>query len=150
MHDVRITGFASYLPHAMHDNQTLPPLDAPITPAELARIGVFRRGWASQGESITEMAAAATRRALERARVAPGEIDVVLLANWTQRRYLPEFAPSVIRLLGANRAFGHDIGCACAGFLYAVGSASELLRNPRLPGRARCEVCSAATTTARR
>ena len=131
MHDVRITGFASYLPHAMHDNQALPPLDAPISSAELARIGVFRRGWASQDESITEMAAAAARRALERARVAPGELDIVLLANWTQRRYLPDFAPSVIRLLGANRAFGHDIGCACAGFLYAVGSASELLRNPR-------------------
>ena len=131
MHDVRITGFASYLPHAMHDNAALPPLDAPITPAELARIGVFRRGWASRDESITEMAAAAARRALERARVAPGELDVVLVANWTQRRYLPEFAPSVIRLIGANRAFGHDIGCACAGFLYAIGSACELLRNPR-------------------
>lgn len=131
MHDVRITGFASYLPHAMHDNAALPPLDEPVSPAELARIGVFRRGWASHGESIAEMAAAAARRALDRASVAPAEVDVVLLANWTQRRYLPEFAPSVIRLLGARRAFGHDLGCACAGFLYALGTASELLRNPR-------------------
>jgi len=146
MHDVRITGFASYLPHAMHDNQSLPPLDAPITPGELARIGVFRRGWASHGESVAEMAAAAARRALDRAGVAPGELDVVLLANWTQRRYLPDFAPGVIRLLGADRAFGHDLGCACAGFLYAIATASELLRNPRY----RCALVVASEQTSQR
>ena len=130
-HDVRITGFASYLPERMLDNQGLPPLDAPIASAELARIGVHRRGWASPAESIPEMAATAARRALARAGVAPGELDVVILANWTQRRYLPEFAPRVVRMLGAERAFGHDLGCACAGFLYGVGTACELLRNPR-------------------
>jgi 3-oxoacyl-[acyl-carrier-protein] synthase-3 len=130
-HDVRITGIASYLPERMLDNQALPPLDAPIAPAELARIGVHRRGWASPAEGIPEMAAAAARRALARAGVAPGELDAVILANWTQRRYLPEFAPRVVRLLGASHAFGHDLGCACAGFLYGVGTACELLRNPR-------------------
>ena len=130
-HDVRITGFASYLPERMLDNDALPPLDAPIAAAELARIGVHRRGWASPGEGIAEMAATAARRALGRAGVAPAEIDVVIVANWTQRRYLPEFAPRVVRLLGADRAFGHDLGCACAGFLYGIGTASELLRNPR-------------------
>ena len=130
-HDVRITGFASYLPERMLDNQALPPLDAPIAPAELARIGVHRRGWAAPDEGIAEMAVAAARRALARAGVAPGELDVVIVANWTQRRYLPEFAPRVVRLLGAERAFGHDLGCACTGFLYGVGTACELLRNPR-------------------
>jgi 3-oxoacyl-[acyl-carrier-protein] synthase-3 len=130
-HDVRITGFASYLPARMLDNAALPPLDAPIAPAELARIGVVRRGWASPSEGIAEMAAAAARRALVRAGVEPAELDIVILANWTQRRYLPEFAPRAMQLLGADRAFGHDVGCACAGFLYGVATACELLRNPR-------------------
>jgi 3-oxoacyl-[acyl-carrier-protein] synthase-3 len=130
-HDVRITGLGSYLPALMHDNATLPPLDEPITPVELDRIGVDRRGWAGNHEGIAEMAAIAARRALARAGVDAAELDVVILANWTQRRYLPEFAPSLVRLLGARRAFAHDLGCACAGFLYGVGIASELLRNPR-------------------
>jgi 3-oxoacyl-[acyl-carrier-protein] synthase-3 len=131
LHDVRITGFASYLPAVMHTNDSLPPLDEPITQTDLDRIGVHRRGWAGAGESITEMAAIASRRALERANLAAGEIDVLILANWTQRRYLPEFAPSVKRLLGADRAVAYDLGCACAGFLYGLGTASEFLRNPR-------------------
>ena len=130
-HDVRITGIGSYLPQVMHSNATLPALDAPIAPDELSRIGVFHRGWASEGESVAEMAATAGRRALERAQVAAAELDLVILANWTQRRYLPEFAPTVKLLLGAGRAVAHELGCACAGFLYALGTASEFLRNPR-------------------
>jgi 3-oxoacyl-[acyl-carrier-protein] synthase-3 len=130
-HDVRITGFASYLPQAMHTNETLPRLDEPIGADDLARIGVHRRGWAGPGEGVAEMAAIAGRRALERAHTSPRELDFIILANWTQRRYLPEFAPTVKKLLGAERAFAHDLGCACAGFLYGVGTASEFLRNPR-------------------
>jgi 3-oxoacyl-[acyl-carrier-protein] synthase-3 len=130
-HDVRITGFAGYLPALMHDNTTLPALDEPIEPAELDRLGVHRRGWAQGGESVAEMAVIAGRRALERAGLAAAELDLIILANWTQRRYLPEFAPTVKHQLGAHRAFAHDLGCACAGFLYGVGTASEFLRNPR-------------------
>jgi 3-oxoacyl-[acyl-carrier-protein] synthase-3 len=64
--------------------------------------------------------------------VAPADLDVVILANWTMRRYLPEYAPRLKRLLGADRAFAYDLGCACAGFLYGVGTAMEMLRSPRL------------------
>jgi 3-oxoacyl-[acyl-carrier-protein] synthase III len=130
-HDIRITGFSSYLPAVMHSNETLPPLDEPIAQSDLERIGVQRRGWAGTGEGIAEMAAIAARRALARARLAATDLDIVIVANWTQRRYLPEFAPTVKLLLGARHAFAHELGCACAGFLYGVGTASELLRNPR-------------------
>lgn len=131
-HDVRITGIGSYLPELMHTNESLPPLDEPIPDADLARIGVFGRGWASSSEGIAEMAAAAAKRALARASVVAADLDLVILSNWTQRRYLPEFAPRLKTLLGAERAFAHDLGCACAGFLYGVGTAMEFLRNPRL------------------
>jgi 3-oxoacyl-[acyl-carrier-protein] synthase-3 len=131
-HDVRITGIGSYLPALMHTNSTLPALEEPVAEADLARIGVFRRGWASSSEGIAEMAAQAARRALAQASLAAADLDLVILSNWTQRRYLPDFAPRLKSLLGADRAFAHDLGCACAGFLYGVGTAMEFLRNPRL------------------
>lgn len=145
-HDVRLTGFGSYLPKLRHTNETLPPLDEPITAAELDRIGVFRRGWAGADEGVAEMALAAAQSALARAGVAAADLDLVILANWTQRRFLPEFAPKLKRLLGADRAFAHDLGCACAGFLYGVGTASEFLRNPR---HRRALVVAAETTSQR-
>jgi 3-oxoacyl-[acyl-carrier-protein] synthase-3 len=145
-HDVRITGVGSYLPALMHTNETLPPLDAPISTADIERIGVFRRGWASDGEGVAEMAAMAAERALARAEIGAEALDLVILANWTARRYLPEFAPRLKTLLGANRAFAHDLGCACAGFLYGIGIASEFLRNPRFE---RALVVASETTSRR-
>ena len=145
-HDVRITGFGSYLPARMLDNAALPPFDEPATDEEIARIGVFRRGWASDDEGVAEMAAAAGRTALARAGLDAAELDAVVLANWTRRRYLPEYAPRLKLLLGARRAFTYDIGCACAGFLYGVGHAYEFLRSPRY----RSVLVVASETTSRR
>ena len=144
-HQVRITGFGSYLPRRMVGNEAV-PLDEPASAADVQRIGVYRRGWAAGDEGVAEMAAAAARRALARAGTAADELDLIILANWTQRRYLPEFAPRLRELLGARRAFAHDLGCACAGFLYGLGTASEFLRNPRF-GRA---LVVASETTSRR
>jgi 3-oxoacyl-[acyl-carrier-protein] synthase III len=144
--DIRITGFGSYLPELMHTNETLPPLDEPVSAEELLKIGVFRRGWASEKEGVAEMAAAAARQALGRAGVAPADLDFIILANWTRRRYLPEHAPRLKKLLGAERAFAHDLGCACAGFLYGVGTASEFLRSPRYQ---RALVVASETTSQR-
>lgn len=143
---VAITGFGSYLPRRMMDNASLPSLDSPVTEEEIRRIGVYRRGWADESEGIAEMAAAAGQRALERAGVDPADLDIVILANWTERRYIPEHAPRLIRLLGARKAFGWDVCCACAGFLYGLGMAHGFLQNPRF-GRA---LVVAAEHTSRR
>ncbi|HEV8320336.1 MAG TPA: ketoacyl-ACP synthase III [Myxococcota bacterium] len=148
MHDVHITGLGGYLPAVMHTNDTLPPLDAPLADGEDVRIGVRRRGWASEaaGESIPEMAAAAARQALARAGIAPGELDLVLLANWTQRRFIPEHAPRLQALLGAGRAFAFDLCTACAGFVYGVAVAHAFLQNPRF---SRALVVASETTSRR-
>ena len=131
MERVAITGFGSYLPQRMLDNEELPPFDDPITADEVTRIGVFRRGWADDSEGIVEMAAAASKRALDRAGVAADDLDLVILANWTERRYIPEHSPRLLHLLGARRAFGWDVSCACAGFLYGLGIAHGFLQNRR-------------------
>jgi len=128
---ISITGLGSYLPRLMHTNQSLPPLDQPLSPEEYDRIGVYRRGWAGEGEGIAEMGAAAARVALERAGLEADALDFIILANWTQRRYIPEFAPKLKRLLGAKRAFAYDVCCACAGFIYGLSMGQGFLRDPR-------------------
>jgi 3-oxoacyl-[acyl-carrier-protein] synthase-3 len=146
MNRIAITGFGSYLPRLSHSNQTLPPLEDPPTAEEIERIGVFRRGWAGEGESIPEMAAAAGRKALERAGVAAQSLDAVILANWTQRRYIPEHAPRLQHLLGAARAFAYDVSGACTGFIYGSAMAHAFLQEPRYQ---RILVCASETTSQR-
>lgn len=131
MRDAYITGIGTYLPELMHTNDTLPPLDKPVGPEKLERIGVVRRGWASEREGIAEMAAAAARQALDQAQLEADSLDLIILANWTQRRYIPEFAPKLQKLLGAKRAFAFEVCGACAGFVNGVGIAHNFFQNPR-------------------
>ena len=146
METVAITGFGSYLPRQMLSNDMLPPFDESISDEEIARIGVYRRGWAEDDEGIAEMAAHASRRALDRAGLKSDDIDIVILANWTERRYIPEHAPRLLHLLNARKAVGWDVSCACAGFLYGLGIAHGFLQNPRF---SRALVCAAERTSRR-
>ena len=131
MQPIRITGRGVYLPKLVHTNETLPSLERAPTPEQLARLGVRTRHWAGPDEGVAEMGALAAERALARAGVRASEIDLLILANWTQRSYIPEFAPKLQQLLGATRAFAFDLSGACAGFVNGLGILHHFLQNPR-------------------
>jgi 3-oxoacyl-[acyl-carrier-protein] synthase III len=121
----------AFLPARMVGNAELPPLDPPQSLEELDRLGVHRRGWASDAEGVVEMAVSAASDALLEAGVAAESLDFVLLANWTERRYVPDVAPRIQRVLGATRAFALDVCCACSGFVHGLSMAHSYLQNPR-------------------
>ncbi len=131
MAELRITGLGTYLPERMVGNSELAPLDPPHTLADMDKVGVRSRGIAGEHEDVLFMALAAAKRALAQARVDPATLDFVIMANWSERRYVPDFAPRVQHALGARRAFAFDVGCACAGFLYGLSMAHGYLQNPR-------------------
>lgn len=91
------------------------------------RTGVRERRWASDGETLTDLAAQAGSRALDRAAVGREEIDLVLLATSTPDRLLPPSAPLVAHKLGL-RAGAVDMAGACAGFVYALSLADAHVR----------------------
>jgi 3-oxoacyl-[acyl-carrier-protein] synthase-3 len=119
------------MPQRMVTNRELPELDPPHTLADMDKVGVRARGIAGEHESVLFMAQRAAERALDRAGVTAESLDFVILANWSERRYVPDFAPRVQHALGARRAFAFDIGCACAGFIYGLTLAHGYLQNPR-------------------
>jgi 3-oxoacyl-[acyl-carrier-protein] synthase-3 len=131
MTEVRITGLASYLPRHIVSNADLPPLDPPQPLEELDKVGIFDRGVASDDEGVAEMALSASRAALEQAKLEPQDLDFVVLANWSERRYVPDFAPRIQHQLGAKRAFAFDVCCACSGFVYGLSIAHGYLNNER-------------------
>jgi len=128
---ISIAGVGRYLPARRLNNADLPPLDKPCPPAVLERIGVTERGWASEEETIPVMAARAAGRALESAGCTADSLDFIILSNWTQRRFLPDFAPKVQHLLGAPQAFAFDVSTSCSGFVYGVAIAQGFLQQPR-------------------
>lgn len=128
---VRVTGIGTYLPQEELDNSRLPPLDQPMSRERLDALGILSRRHANEAETVTMMGEAAARDAMERAGVEAEALDFVILANWSERRFVPDVAPRLQHALGARRAFAFDVCTACCGFIYGLGLASALLGQAR-------------------
>ena len=89
------------------------------------RTGIRSRRIARPEERLATHATLAAGRALQRAGVAPQDVDLVIVATTTPDEVMPNAAPLVAHALGASRAGAFDVGSACTGFLsaLAVGSA---------------------------
>ncbi|MEX2024120.1 MAG: beta-ketoacyl-ACP synthase 3 [Thermoleophilaceae bacterium] len=84
------------------------------------RTGISERRHAGAGERLTDLAAEAARPALRRAGVAPGALDLVLVATTTPDDLLPNAAPLLADALGADAPGAVDVGAACTGFVGAL------------------------------
>jgi 3-oxoacyl-[acyl-carrier-protein] synthase-3 len=90
------------------------------------RTGIKQRHLAKT-ESTTDLAAAASRAAMEKAGVHPGEIDIIVLGTASPDRLLPSAAVDLQAAIGAGRAAAFDIGAACSGFIYAATVAEGMI-----------------------
>jgi 3-oxoacyl-[acyl-carrier-protein] synthase-3 len=97
----------------------------------VARTGVRERRFAREGERLSSLAAAAGRKALERAGMHPAGIDLVLVATMSADELTPNAAPLVAHELGAEFAGAYDVGAACTGFLSALQLAAAQVESGR-------------------
>jgi 3-oxoacyl-[acyl-carrier-protein] synthase-3 len=90
------------------------------------RTGIKQR-YIAKTESGTDLAAAASRDAMEKAGVHAGELDMIVLATASPDRLLPSAAVDLQAALGASRAAAFDVGAACAGFIYGATVAEGMM-----------------------
>lgn len=117
----RISGTGHYVPARELTNDELARMvdtsDAWIT----ERTGIKSRRIAAPGETTSDMASEAARRALSAARLDAKDVDLIVVATFTPDAPLPSTASYVQQKIGARRdcpAF--DLAAACAGFCYAL------------------------------
>ena len=82
------------------------------------RTGIKQR-YLARTESATDLAATASRSAMEKAKVHAGEVDLIVLGTASPDRLLPSAAVDLQAALGASRAAAFDVGAACSGFIYS-------------------------------
>jgi 3-oxoacyl-[acyl-carrier-protein] synthase-3 len=92
------------------------------------RTGIKQRRKAAPGEYTSQFAVRAARNALERARIDPAEIDLLLCATVTPDQILPSTGCIIQAELGANKAAAMDLVAACSGFLYGLTLADTMIR----------------------
>jgi len=93
------------------------------------RTGIKQRRKAAPGEYTSMFAVRAAQKAIERARIDPSDIDLLLCATVTPDQILPSTGCIIQAELGANNAAAMDVVAACSGFLYGVALANSMIQN---------------------
>jgi 3-oxoacyl-[acyl-carrier-protein] synthase-3 len=92
------------------------------------RTGIKQRRKAAPDEYTSMFAVKAARQAIERARLDPSDIDLLLCATVTPDQILPSTGCIIQAELGANNAAAMDVVAACSGFLYGVSLANSMIQ----------------------
>ena len=145
---LRFTGLGHYFPRLKRSHEGEVTLDGRTYPPEAAaELGVKSLHVAGEDETVEFMAVQAACSALEKAGREAGDLDLLVLANWTDRQWIPEIAPGVAAALGAHGALAFDVCGACTGFVHGVQTAASLLTAH--PGWKRAVVVAADRFTRR-
>jgi 3-oxoacyl-[acyl-carrier-protein] synthase III len=90
--------------------------------------GIGARHIAADGQRTSDLAAEAARSALEKAKVGPREIDLIVVATATPDYFgFPSTACIVQDKIGAHGCAALDVVAGCTGFIYALDVASSML-----------------------
>ena len=92
------------------------------------RTGIKQRRKAAPDEYTSLFAVRAGRQAIERAKLDPSDIDLLLCATVSPDQILPSTGCLIQAELGANNAAAMDVVAACSGFLYGVSLAESMIR----------------------
>lgn len=92
------------------------------------RTGIRERRIAAPGVRTSELCELAARRALEAARVAPEDLDLIVVATATPDMPFPSTACFLQDRLGICGQMAFDLVAVCSGFVYALTVADQFVR----------------------
>ena len=122
----RILSTGRYVPPVRLTNADVEArLGEPVDAWLRENVGIEARHHMAPDESTSDLAVAAARQALERAGVAPAEVDLLVVATDTPDQPSPATASVVQAKLGATSAGVFDLNAACAGWVTALDMASK-------------------------
>ena len=124
----QIIGFGSYLPKEVVTNDDLAKKIDTSDEWIRKRTGIAQRHIAADGELTSDIAEQAARAALENAGVSTDDIDLIVLATATPDNTFPATATRVQSNLDIRRGAAFDVQAVCAGYVYALATADNMLR----------------------
>lgn len=128
MSAAKIAGVGKYIPEKILTNydleKTVDTSDEWIT----SRTGIKTRHVASEKQATSDLAVHASLDALRTSGIKPRELDLIIVATVTPDTQFPSTACYVQHALGAANAACFDISSACAGFVYALAAAWQMIK----------------------
>ncbi|KAK9151143.1 hypothetical protein Syun_009452 [Stephania yunnanensis] len=124
----KLIGCGSAVPDLLVSNDDLANIVNTSDEWISVRTGIRNRRILSGKDSLTGLAAAAAKNALQMAKVEPDDVDLVLMCTSTPEDLFGS-APQIQRALGCTRnPLAYDITAACSGFILGLISAACHIR----------------------
>ena len=124
----QIIGFGSYLPQNIVTNDDLAEKIDTSDEWIRKRTGIAQRHIAADGELTSDIATNAARAALKNAGLDADAVDLIVLATATPDNTFPATATRVQSNLGIRRGAAFDVQAVCAGYVYALTMADNMIR----------------------
>jgi len=126
----RIVGIGHHVPDRIVTNQYLSTLMDTNNDWIIERTGIHERRWIDPStDTVANMAAKASRMALDRAGLQTSDIDFIVFATITPDYFFPGSGVLLQRELGLDgRIAALDIRNACSGFIYALSVADQFIK----------------------
>ncbi len=128
LRSVRISGTGSFLPEKVLTNHDLEEMVDTSDEWITTRTGIKERHVAADDVATSDLAAEASRRALEDAGLTPENVDLIIVATITPDTPLPSCACWLQAKIGALNAGAVDVSAACSGFVYGANIAWQFVR----------------------
>lgn len=130
MYSSYIAGIGHFVPNRLITNQHLSELMDTSDEWITERTGIKERRWYEAGvDTVANMAAKASKIALERASAVASEIDFIIFATITPDYYFPGSGVLLQRELNLEMVPALDIRNQCSGFVYALSIADQFIKS---------------------
>lgn len=127
MKKVGIIGVGEYLPKKVLTNADLEKMVDTSDEWITTRTGIKERRLAAKGEATSDLAIKAAKQALERAKLKPQDLELIIVATITPDMQFPSVSCILQDAIGAKKAACFDVSAACAGFVYALSIAQQFI-----------------------
>lgn len=124
---VKISGLSTYVPPRVLTNDDLEKLVETSNEWILQRTGIRERHIAEPGTGTSDLAEPAARAAIAEAGLTPQDIGFIVVGTTTPDTIFPSTACVLQAKLGADKAWGFDLGAACSGFTYSLTVAWQMV-----------------------
>ncbi|HZZ86057.1 MAG TPA: beta-ketoacyl-ACP synthase III [Anaeromyxobacteraceae bacterium] len=122
-----IVGTGAYAPEKVLTNADLEKIVDTNDQWIVERTGIRERHVAAESQATSDLAYAASVRALEMAQLAPEDVELIIVGTVTPDMPFPSTACFVQGRLGNKKAFAFDVSAACAGSIYALAIADRFV-----------------------
>lgn len=127
-----ITAVGKYVPEDILTNQMLEKMVDTHDEWITTRTGIKeRRILKGEGKGTSFMAIKAAQQLLDKKKLDPKEIELVIMATATPDMQAASTAVYVATEIGATNAFGFDLEAACSSFLYGMSVAAKYIESGR-------------------